>query len=148
MVHKHQIGCKVIAHDWDGEKDLRGMTGILRTITEDGEFGLVEYQEFIGGSCDGTDEKGKKIGKAGHCHWHRVSFISVTKQHVNYSKKVERDYKYRGRNLKGKPFRFLGAMPDGEHAVVEFQEDVGGHSADGHGKRGRCLIIPVETIKK
>ena len=147
MIKKQHIGCKVMATEWDGEVDLRGMIGYLRSITNDGEFGLIEYPENIG-ACDGTDQEGHKVGKAGHCYWHKVGYITLKSHPINYAKKVVKPYKFRGRQLEGKPVRVLGTLSDSQHAVVEFNEDVGGHSADGHGKKGRCLILPVEVVKR
>lgn len=147
MVHAHHIGCQVLATEWDGEKDLRGMVGILRSVTDDGDFGLVEYPTNVGGN-DGLDQQGNKVAKSGYCYWHKVSHLAVKKMPENYSNKVQEDYKHRGKNLKGMSFKFVGTLPNGVHVVVEFKEDVGGHSADGHGKKGRCLILPAEVIQK
>lgn len=147
MIYKHHIGCKATTNDWDGEKDLRGMIGILRSITDDGDYGLIEYIENVGG-CDGTDSQGNKVAKSGHCYWHKITHITPKSQPIKYAKKITKPYKYKGRQLEGMPFKLLGTLADGNHAVVEFGEEVGGHSADGHGKKGRCLIVPAEVLAK
>jgi hypothetical protein len=147
MVSTQHIGCKVIATEWDGKKDLRGMVGHLRAISGDGKFALVEYRDYVEG-CDGTDQNGKKVGKSGHCYWHKSPYVALKAMPDTYAKKVQKDYKFRGRNLKDMPFKYLGTLPGGTHAAVEFKEDVGGHSADGHGKKGQCLVLPTDVIKK
>jgi len=147
MVFKHHIGLQVATNEWDGEKDLRGMTGILRTLTEDGVYGLVEYAKNIQGS-DGLDQGGHKVGKKGHCYWQKVDFLSVHGRGARTAKDIQGDYEHRGRNLKGMPFKLLGTMARGDYAVVEFKEDIGGHSADGHGKKEQCLCVPIEVTQK
>lgn len=146
MVFKHHIGMQVVAIEWDGEKDLRGMTGILRGFTQDGVHGLVEYPMNIKGN-NGIDDVGNAIGKPGHCYWHKVDFLQVHGGSGKTAKEIQLDYEHRGRNLKGLPFKMVGTMSSGRHAVVQFNEDVGGHGADGHGKKGRCLCVPLEITQ-
>jgi hypothetical protein len=57
---------------------------------------------------------------------------------------VNRDYKFRKQNLKGMRCRVLA--PLGRDVVVEMEEDVGGSSADGIGKRGHCIPIKKEFL--
>ena len=147
MVFKHHIGLQVVTNEWDGEKDLRGMTGVLRALTEDNVYGLVEYPMNIQGS-DGLDQSGHKVGKKVHCYWQKVDFLSVHGRGAHTAKDIQNDYEHRGRNLKGMPFKLLGTMARGDYAVVEFKEDIGGHSADGHGKSGQCLCVPTEITRK
>jgi hypothetical protein len=47
---------------------------------------------------------------------------------------------FRGVPLQGKPCKLVAASSDGI-VFMEFDEDLGGCSADGHGKSGRCVPL-------
>jgi len=147
MVFKHHIGMQVETNGWDGEKDLRGMSGILRALTDDGVHGLIEYSAFINGT-DGISQAGETVGKKGHCYWQKVDYLSGKGKNTYTATEIQSDYEHRGRNLKGMPFRILGTMTTGLHVVVEFKEDIGGHSSDGLGKKGQCLCVPIDITRK
>jgi hypothetical protein len=148
MVSTSHNGQLVVATEWDGEQDLRGIAGRIKAFTNDGEYALVEYPTKISNSADGLDPNGEIVAQPGYCYWHKRHWLQLANKPIQHGKKVKEDFTYRGRNLKGMPFRFIGVLPSNEHAVVEFHEDVGGHSADGHGKKGHCVVLPLEAIKK
>jgi hypothetical protein len=41
-----------------------------------------------------------------------------------------------------------GNLISNSYGVIEFKQDIGGHSADGQGSPGKCLTIPVDFIRQ
>lgn len=59
-----------------------------------------------------------------------------------------KDFDFNGVNLSGERGRIL-LEPNAasEDILVEFKKDVGGSSADGMGSPGRCVHVPIESIR-
>jgi len=53
-----------------------------------------------------------------------------------------------GVKMDGRRGTLLAYMSDGEHCFVEFDENIGGGSADGLGKDGHCLLLRHDAIKR
>jgi len=62
---------------------------------------------------------------------------------------VTRNFEFNGVRLKGNKCKFLSVLEGTKDnlAFVEFEEDIGGCSADGLGKRGHCVAVPRKIIK-
>lgn len=57
---------------------------------------------------------------------------------------IAKDVYIKNRNLKG----MCGVVvASGEFLFLELEENVGGCSADGHGKAGHCVAVPHDAIK-
>jgi hypothetical protein len=70
-------------------------------------------------------------------------FVPVTSQHV-----VTKEVEFKGKNLKGKKCKLLGSNRRLNYCFVEFEENVGGSGADGLGKSGHCVQLPVDALKE
>jgi hypothetical protein len=64
-------------------------------------------------------------------------------------KSISHNFEFNGVQLKGKKCKFLSILENTKDnlAFVEFEEDIGGCSADGLGKRGHCVAVPRKVIK-
>ena len=60
---------------------------------------------------------------------------------------VAKDFEFNGISLKDKECRVLASIERTGLVFVEFDEDIGGCSADGLGKRGHCAAIPQKFLK-
>jgi hypothetical protein len=62
--------------------------------------------------------------------------------------KVVKSFKIGEIDLKGKTGKVVGFIEDKKYpsTFVEFEENVGGCSADGLGKRGHCVAIPKSAL--
>jgi len=85
----------------------------------------------------------------GHGLWVSVSFL-VRYFRVNSSPDralIKDEFVFRRKNLKGKIGNIISQLPGSQMLFVEFDEDLGGCSADGLGKAGHCVMIPQRYIK-
>lgn len=57
---------------------------------------------------------------------------------------IAEDIEFKGRNLKGMSGKPLSKI--GKEMFVELDEDVGGCSCDGTGKRGHCVLVPRNAL--
>jgi len=92
------------------------------------------------GSLNGTVTNGHGL-KLGAKHLFRY-FEVIDDKYV-----VANDFKYRGKNLKGMSCDLI-ANTDCGVLLVEFKENIGGGSADGLGKPGHCIPIPLTVLRK
>jgi len=82
----------------------------------------------------------------------KVRFNQVTPFPFNYilegtSVEISADLTFRKRNLKNKTgIVVLPTDADGD-VGIEFQDDIGAGSLDGHGRAGCCLYVPSEILK-
>jgi hypothetical protein len=60
---------------------------------------------------------------------------------------IKDEFVFRRKNLKGKVGNIISQLPGSQMLFVEFDEDLGGCSADGLGKAGHCVMIPQKYIK-
>jgi hypothetical protein len=62
---------------------------------------------------------------------------------------ISHNFEFNGVQLKGMDCKFLSILENTKEnlAFVEFNEDIGGCSADGLGKRGHCVAVPRKIIK-
>lgn len=150
MFTTDHIGCRASAVKVIDDIDATHLTGVIRAIAQNNEFCLIEYDEDIGADCGGHDEHGNQVAEPGHCMWVRSKYVKLESSPYRYNvaSKVQKDFEHKGMNLKDLPFRVLGYTSKGRYAVVEFEEDVRGHSGDGLGKKGHCLHIPIKVIQK
>lgn len=61
---------------------------------------------------------------------------------------VYKDFEYNGIQLKGKECTFHTGIDKTGLSFVEFDENLGGCSADGLGKRGHCIAVPSKFLKE
>lgn len=59
---------------------------------------------------------------------------------------IDKNMNFKGRNLKGMKCQFLIEVDPGT-VFVELEEDIGGCSADGFGKAGRCIAVNKKMLK-
>lgn len=60
---------------------------------------------------------------------------------------IDKDLMFRGKNLKGLKCKFLHRFKSGD-SFVEFEEDIGGCSCDGLGKKGRCIVVNRSSLNE
>lgn len=60
---------------------------------------------------------------------------------------IKKSLVYRGQDLKGKKCALLFTIDD-NLAVVDFEEDIGGFSADGMTKKGHCLLVETHNLRR
>ena len=58
-----------------------------------------------------------------------------------------KDFNFKKRNLKGMRCKVIHHNRSHGQSFVEFDEDVGGGSADGLGKTGFCVALPSELLE-
>lgn len=65
------------------------------------------------------------------------------------AKIINSNFEFNGVQLKGSECKFLSSIQNTKDKLVfvELNEDVGGCSADGLGKRGHCVAVPSKIIK-
>jgi hypothetical protein len=61
--------------------------------------------------------------------------------------RISKDFEFNGRNLKGLEGVPLALIETGE-MFIELDENVGGGSADGLGKRGHCVLVPRKYLQE
>lgn len=61
--------------------------------------------------------------------------------------KINQNISFRNRNLKGMACRIVEKSDSFSVAFVELEENIGAGSADGRGKVGHCVIVPIVAIK-
>lgn len=61
---------------------------------------------------------------------------------------IRGEFIFKRKDLKGKPCKIVGTLPDSKIILVELQENVDGCSADGLGKAGHCILIPRKFLEK
>ena len=70
---------------------------------------------------------------------------------VRQEKIVAADFNYKKRNLKGMRCVVIHHDSKNKQNFVEFDDDVGGGSADGLGRMGHCVVLPsalLENVEK
>ena len=60
---------------------------------------------------------------------------------------VSKNHMFKGKELKDMPCKFLAYIQKTKLSFVEFEEDIGGCSADGLGRRGHCIAVPTNILK-
>ncbi len=63
----------------------------------------------------------------------------------NEPKHIKDDLQFKGRNLKGMKCKILTSI-QGSAFIVEFEENIGGISCDGLGRRGHCLPVSSNIL--
>lgn len=60
---------------------------------------------------------------------------------------IKDEFVFRRKNLKGRVGEVISKLPGSRMLFVEFNEDLGGCSADGLGKAGHCVMVPEEHVQ-
>lgn len=79
--------------------------------------------------------------------WQDSRFLLNFFEPVQQDKVVVKDFNFKKRNLKGMRCKVLHHNRSHGQSFVEFDEDVGGGSADGLGKTGFCVALPSELLE-
>jgi len=69
-------------------------------------------------------------------------------QFLKEAKVVKGDFLFKKRNLKDLPCKIVFPIGTSHDVMVEFDEDIGGCSGDGHGKQGHCVVIDKRSLIK
>jgi hypothetical protein len=80
-----------------------------------------------------------------HGYWFVPNVIPEYFETHNNEFVIKEDFIFKSRNLKGMKCRWLNGIGR-DNAMVEFDECVGGGSADGTGRSGHCVIVPTDRI--
>lgn len=137
-----------------------GMKAALNRDTSDNSVRQCEPITIVAIKSD--DGSGKfRIGICGeyHDHWHDLEgrcenghgYWLTSDQAIAWlvfeprELTIIKEYKFKGRNLRGMKCRNLSHMSDGS-IFIEAEENIGGTSCDGMGKRGHCIIVDPEIV--
>jgi len=120
-----------------------GLRPIIHRISEiNGEWQFALYSK--GQKVDGWhDLEGELPNKT--AFWVTIEELIAGFAFANDRAEVKGIVMFKNRNLKGMTGRILGLM-DGAFYFLEFDEDIGGCSADGLGKAGHCVAINREHL--
>ena len=72
-------------------------------------------------------------------------FVRIFSNQRSRTQVVNRDFMYKKRNLKGERCRILANI-DRRDVFVEMENNIGGGSCDGIGKKGHCIHIKKEFL--
>jgi hypothetical protein len=138
-----QVGSKVkiIKSPSDHHLDLTGQLGTI--VARSLPLVTVEFLNPIEMGHDGGREV---CGKVGHCWNVDVVCLTPLSDSINI---VSKDFKIQGRNVKGEKVKILKTFSTSDQylVLVEFGEDIGGHSGDGLGKKGHCWTLPSKIVE-
>ena len=121
----------------------KGHVITLRIISDDPEVGISSDIEMPNwGDLDGTISDG-------HGLWITIdSFINCFTVPSNRKVVVSGDMQYKKQNLRGMKGKLLknvnGCGED--HCFVEMESNIGAGSADGLGKKGHCVLVPMPLL--
>ncbi len=138
----YEVGSRVVVSK--NPQDHGFLAGLAATIIYSNFPSLsIEFDEQIAGGHSGPDQRGKENS----CWNIDASFVNPFNCNVIHT--IKKDFEIGGKNMKGAEVTVLGTFADGKNSfsVVEFKENVGGHSADGLGKKGHCWSVPAGTLK-
>lgn len=116
----------------------------VKTFRNDGEIliGLCSDQRVDGwGNLDG-----KVLSRTGY--WASRDCIMDNFDYLTNDHEVIEDYKFKGVNLRGMSCVLLHHDQRNGQCFVELDEDVGGGSADGMGRKGHCVVVPASKLNK
>lgn len=103
--------------------------------------GLYSHQQISGwGDLDGMVPSRQGL-------WQDSRFLLSFFELIHQDKVVAEDFNFKKRNLKGMRCKVVHHNGSRGQSFVEFDEDVGGGSADGLGKTGFCVALPSELLK-
>lgn len=104
-------------------------------------IGLYSPQSIKGwGDLDGMVPQG-------HGSWQDSRYLLNFFELIQQDKVVAKDFNFKKRNLKGMRCKVVHYNRSQGHSFVEFDENVGGGSADGLGKAGFCVVLPSELLE-
>jgi hypothetical protein len=83
-----------------------------------------------------------------HGLWIRITefhdfFVAVSESFI-----IEEDFNFKNKNLRGMRCKLLHKNSSKDECFVEFDIDVGGGSADGMCKTGRCVVVPERVLQQ
>lgn len=138
----YEVGSRVLVSK--NPRDHDGLAGRMAVVIYCTFPALsLEFDEPIPGGHRGPDQRG-----AEGCCWNiDAAYVKPVLEDVVHV--IAKDFEIGGKNVKGAEVRVLGQFSDRKNSftVVEFKENVGGHSGDGLGKRGHCWSVPAGTLK-
>ena len=138
----YEVGSRVIVAKNPGDhKDLYGRAA---TIVYSSLPSLcLEFDEPISGGHRGPDHRYREYS----C-WN-IDMAYVTPMSGRVVQTVVKDFEIAGKNMKGAEVKVLTTFTSkrASFSIVEFKENVGGHSGDGLGKKGHCWSLPTGILK-
>lgn len=138
----YQVGARVVVIRNPG--DHKELYGRAATVMYSSLPSLcLEFDEPITGGHRGTDHRGREYS----C-WN-IDMAYVKPISGKAVQTVIKDFEVAGKNMKGEEVKVLATFTSGKvsFSLVEFKENVGGHSGDGLGKKGHCWSLPTRILK-
>jgi hypothetical protein len=121
---------------WDDIVEVRSLR-----VGERVHVGLYSHQPINGwGDLDGMVPSRQGLWQDSR---HLLNFFEL----IHQDKVVVEDFNFKKRNLKGMRCKVIHHNSSHGQSFVEFDEDVGGGSADGLGKAGFCVVLPSELLE-
>lgn len=119
----------------------RGERVKISVLKKDGDEVLIGISGERHGSWHNLD--GNVADKCGYWLRSQEAYDYLTID-ATVDKYIKCDLKFKGKNLKGMDCKILTSLQDA--FIVEFDENIGGISCDGLGKRGHCLPVSPSVL--
>lgn len=85
--------------------------------------------------------------KDGHGWWiHKNVAKKIFLPWTENQPEIKTDVMYKNINLKGMKYRVVSRVD--KVSFIELEQDVGGGSADGYGKKGHCILLENKFLTK
>ena len=112
-------------------------------LTNDGDIHIGIFSEK---PVDGWHDLGGKV-PMGHGYWLGVGDVARFFDLVVTDYVIKSSMIYKNIELKGKKCSLLRLMSD-DLMLIEFEENIGGGSGDGLGKKGHCIIVSSSMLEE
>ena len=114
---------------------------VVKAITDSGLVGLHSRKAY----ADWGDLEGTVPPHTGY--WAAPDAVVDMFDKVDNSFMIRGSAKFKKKSLSGMKCRVIAPL-DGNLCFVELEENVGGGSADGLGKKGHCVLVSKDALAK
>ena len=112
-------------------------------LTNDGHIHIGIFSEK---PIDGWHDLGGKV-PIGHGYWLGIDDVARFFDLLTTEYVIRNSMIYKNIELKGKKCSLLRLMA-GSLMLIEFEENIGGGSGDGLGKKGHCIIVSSSALEE
>lgn len=88
------------------------------------------------------------LTKNGHGFWATRDCLLDNFELLSANYTISEDLEFKGHNLKGMNCKVIHISDRIGSAFVEVDKDIGAGSADGMGRRGRCVAVPLNRLTR
>lgn len=135
-----RVGSKLTANSKAERRGICNTNEVLTVIkirTEDQPYIGVrsDYDHSLWGNLEGSTEDHRGMWLEGNSIF---KYFSLESDSII----INKDFKFKNKNLKGMGCKILYQDKRNDQYFVEFVDNIGGGSADGMGKTGHCIVLP------